>query len=174
MQTDNLRPHYESLGKLTVSFSHLELQLQFLFYLVSGKNSHVTEVITAQLSFQRLVVSVKELYLNLVTDETRQQNLSQVLGLALKLEGERNKFIHSIWMEDRSPDATERALRTKITLDSKKGLRRQIEHVNVSTLETLAADILECSYAVEKITMDLYELLKDKSTGAGGLTTRSS
>lgn len=164
---NNIHQQYECLGRLTVNFSLLEFYLHFLFFMVSGRNSHLTKVMTSQLSFQRIVACIKSLYPNIVTDQAKQVHLFAVLSKALNMEGNRNKHIHSIWLPDDVNNPTELAVRYKHTIHRKKGLQSQIEQVDHTLVNQLSEDLLKCSFDIEAIVLDLYEFLKQRNSVGG-------
>jgi hypothetical protein len=97
MNNPPLDEHEYFLGRLVVSFQSLELTLiEYLASLANQSDREIGYIISEGLSFKKLVTTVDALAKYRESTE-KYISLNELLKNALKLEEERNKFVHGYW-----------------------------------------------------------------------------
>jgi hypothetical protein len=89
----------KALGRLTVEFSFLEFLLTYLAWQLSGDRNSAM-IFTSHLPFQRLChAAVALVRQKMAADQAAAAKLEEITGRAMGLESDRNRLIHSVWME---------------------------------------------------------------------------
>ena len=109
----------KSIGRIVISFSHLEHVLTLFCGTNIGVSYPINEIITSELSFKQLVNLTISIYKEIETDEEKLQTVTNICKKALQLEEKRNIIIHSYY--GKASGDSEKVVRKKITAKSKKG-----------------------------------------------------
>jgi hypothetical protein len=140
----------EPIGRVTVNFAMLEQTVAFgVWLLIVGNDSteqRTAQILTAELSFKRLVDLYSCLYRHRFPESRRQ---AEVDGLCTKLrvmEERRNVLTHSFWG---AGGAAGQSTRLKITAKA-KGFRMQSETLRREDIQLLAEDISELAASFQE------------------------
>lgn len=88
----------QGLGRITVEFQSLESVFRFLIQIiVDPKDPAIGQIITSQLSFQRLCDISLALFRHRVLDNKLIDELENLVKQAMTVEQKRNTYIHSLW-----------------------------------------------------------------------------
>jgi hypothetical protein len=122
----NLPPGVEAaLGRFIANFALLEEHLRGVICELAKTGAPAGEIITAELSFRRLVTCLGALVRQCVEDPAIHTESDLLLGRILKVNEFRNQLVHSLWL----PDDTSRvfALRQKFASSKKVGFSPRVE-----------------------------------------------
>jgi len=152
----NIGPaHLVHIGDMTVSFAHLELQMKMIFFVLVNQPARIGSILGSYLSFRMLRDAIRTLYLERFGEDPRYPALKELLAEAEKLEGERNRITHSLWMATDNPDAL---VQHKVTARGQHGLTVEFKEYPKDKLANFVEDI-------KKLTgkfIDFYHNLPDK------------
>ena len=127
------------IGDITVSFALLESTLQFLTGMLLSGEQRIGQIVTAELSFQKLRALCVSLYKERRGDDAPGlEKLRDLMRRAGKIEETRNQITHSVWGAGNTPETV---TRFKTTAKEKKGLEFRFEHIDEDRLASLAEGI---------------------------------
>lgn len=131
-----------ALGKLTVSYSVLELMMHQFIWKLAGSNFQIGSVLTSRLDAPQLRERLSALYRYLPYQRAgspEQVRLAELLDRIEKLASQRNDLVHSFWIG--SPGAVQpNRLRYKVTM--KHGLDWRLSGiVPAAEIERLVSEI---------------------------------
>ena len=139
---------FEPIGELTVNFALLEGTVAHGIWLLlhpgNAGEQRTGQIVTAELSFRRLVEMLSCLYLHRHPDGD-QEGLKQLRAKLFHLEEKRNTIIHSYWGQDFDSGQT---TRLKTTAKA-KGIVYQSEIVTRTDIEEIANAITELAVELE-------------------------
>ncbi len=128
------------IGDITVSFSLLESTIQWIAFTLIGDSQRIGQIITAELSYKKLIALVINLYIERYKKDEDYLLLKELMNKASIIEDRRNQITHSIWTVGRKPDSV---LRIKTTAKEKHGLQFQFEDIDTKTLSEYVNNIKE-------------------------------
>lgn len=140
------------LGRLTMAFSALEHSLSWLIGELLGGDYIVRDLLTSQLSFQRLLNVADGTYRHKVTDAALIGHWNSLQGTIAACEERRNAVTHSswgIWWEDQTNIYVSQE---KTRIKRGKGLLR-------SKILASAAEISQIAVHIEETNLELIDLL---------------
>jgi hypothetical protein len=144
-----------ALGLISVNFQCLEKHMEFFAWALIGEEQGVGQIVTSQLSFQRLCDLLVSLFRYRTEDSGLIQELEGLVKRASQVVGERDIATHSCWAGDLDLDI----LRVKVTAKRKTGLQHQYEHVDPDDLLTIA-------HSIKQVWEDMLMFI-EKAKGAG-------
>ena len=141
-----------SLGRVTVKFQALEMTFCFLAQALVDPDPAIGQIVTSQLSFQKLCDVCLALFRRRVEDTELVDELEGLVKRAASAEQERNKYIHSRWMIMATDDDTRPIGRLKTGL-RKRELVLDSEEISADgkELEDLATAMSGIAYDVMKL-----------------------
>jgi hypothetical protein len=148
----------EALGLISANFQCLEMYMQIFAWDLIGEDQNVGQIVTSQLSFQRLCDLLVSLFKYRTKDSRLIQELERLVKRASEVAGQRDVAIHSCWAGDLETEI----LRVKMTAKRKSGLKHQFEDTDPESLLTIARSI-------KRVWEDLREFVC-KTKNAGGLS----
>jgi hypothetical protein len=110
-------PLLARIGDITVSFALLESVMQSLAQTLLGRGSEIGQIVTVELSFQRLRALTANLYRANHGEDADFELLTTLLKRAADVEEKRNQITHSIWAAGDPGTIT----RIKMTAKEKRG-----------------------------------------------------
>ena len=147
-----------ALGEMTMSFQGLENSLLELFAALNNEADRTVGLIVGSaLSFGKLCQVMGALSKHRIKDTDLNEYLSGILTKCQKLEGERNKYIHSFYPAFYLDDGLEVMGRLKHKL-TKSGYARQWDDHDPEQIRTL-------SFELDSRTREVSELLKSGDLG---------
>ncbi len=145
----------KSIGRITIYFSMLEeLIKNCVNMLIGGEGARI---VTARLTFPDLLNFLGVLYrqkLNIKQDEDSPSNLRELLVAAKTAKDQRNNVIHSIW-KIRIGDVEKPFTRIKRKVIKKKGLKIDVQQMNVLELNIILLMIKDAIDKARKFTQEL-------------------
>lgn len=140
------KPQYVSLGRLCVVFQQMEVRIAAICWELIGGNQRIGQSVTANLSFSRIcevAVSLSREKFGDGHDVTSKIN--DFVKRASIFEQERNKYVHSFWLEgDDGP------IRGKMTTSRKRGL-------SLATEPDVSEKMDETSRSIIRLSCELDE-----------------
>jgi hypothetical protein len=91
------------IGDMTVSFGHLEFQMQEILVYLVNQSAIIGRVLGSYLSFSNLRASVSTLYEERFDADELFLELKDLLKEAASIEQERNAITHSYWIGGKTP-----------------------------------------------------------------------
>jgi len=145
--TDRLRSilnpeQLQALGQISADFQILEDVISSFILDLMGAEPDVSEIITSELSFRKLIDLLGALFKHQVRNERKIVEMQRLLARANAVEQKRNAIIHSAWTWGKT-DGT--ITRIKTTAKQKHGLRVQAVEMNEAMLKRIADEIAELS-----------------------------
>ena len=132
-------PDYlQPLGQITANFSEVEADISTLIWSLIGANKRIGQIVTAQLSFPRLLITLSALFKEKCNDEGLRSDLKKLLKRADKINKKRNKFVHSIWFTN---PTTLPIRRVKVIANRKQGLQTETEDLSVEGMTKFGNEI---------------------------------
>jgi len=138
--------HLEPLGQINVNFSDVEADLSSLIWSLIGDDKEIGQIVTAQLSFHKLLDTVSSLFRHKINDKDLINELEGLLVKAKGLSDKRNTFVHSVWFAGQ-PNTLRRV---KVGAKRKTGLRIQSEDMDADKLRQFANEIFSFILTLEK------------------------
>jgi hypothetical protein len=86
------------VGLVAVNFSFLEMYVTSFLWGLLSDDSEISQMITSQLSFRKLLDLLDNLFRHKVKDVKCIQKMETLITAARKAEEDRNKIMHSMWM----------------------------------------------------------------------------
>lgn len=130
----------KALGRISVNFQTLEYMLAYFVWILIGPDIRIGQVITTNLSFNRLCEIMRGIFPFRVQNQILVDELETIIKKALNAEAKQNTVIHSAWLtSDTSKGKTKRL---KITT-SKGELKYQFDDMDINELNKTADFILE-------------------------------
>jgi hypothetical protein len=142
------------IGDITVSFALLELTIQSLAGSMLQEHQRIGQIITAELSFQKLRALVTSLYRDRHGEDADFKTLRELMKRAAQLEGERNQITHSIWA---AGDSSETVTRIKTTAKEKRGIQFDFQNVSADDLGAVADEIKTLAEDIQRFWIGLIE-----------------
>jgi len=143
------------IGDMTVSFAHLEFQMQTIFGVLVNQSARVGRILGSYLPFRNLRAALSSLYKERFGEDALYLELKELLAEAAKLEEERNQITHSLWIAGRTPSTI---TRHKVTAQKKRGLNAEFKQYSKDDLSAFVESI-------QRLTgkfVDFYHKLPDK------------
>jgi hypothetical protein len=144
--------HLRQIGDITVSFALVENVMQGLAWSLIGRDQQVGQIVTAELSFQRLRALTLSLYRVKRGDDPGFDTLKELMGRAATVEQDRNRIVHSVWGAGKGETIT----RIKATAKEKQGLRFGFEEVTEDDLRQLGDALKELAHDIQRFWISLY------------------
>lgn len=145
----------KSIGRITVYFSMLEeLIKNCVNILIGGEGA---SIVTARGKFPDLLNLLSSLYrqkLDINLDKDSPDNLRELLKAAETAEKQRNDVIHSIW-NIRVEDVGKPFTRIKHKVSKRKGLKIDVQQMNVLELNVILLMIKDAIDKARKFTREL-------------------
>ena len=127
------------IGDITVSFALLESAIQSVAGSLIAEHQRVGQIITAELSFQKLRALLVSLYIERHSENDNDfETLRSLNCRAAELEGKRNQITHSIWA---AGDAPGTVTRIKTTAKESRGIHFVFEQMDVAAFKAIADDL---------------------------------
>ena len=126
------------IGDMTVSFARLELMMKGLFGSLIREHQRLGQILSAELSFSRLIDAIISLYQDRHGIDDDFKLLRGLLTRAGVIEEERNSITHSFWGASATPGAI---TRVKITSRRKQGYHVQFEEYDAIKLKAVVDEI---------------------------------
>jgi len=144
-----IEPHVKNefligLGKITGNFAYLEAVVSFFVWELVD-DQQIGQIVTSQLSFDRLLNVLGALYRYRSKCEGKIDELMELLKEASEAEQNRNKITHSVWGFNE-----EGFSRMKFSVNRKKGARLQYEDIFAEDLNRIADEISEVANRIKK------------------------
>jgi hypothetical protein len=140
------------LGRVAVNFQHLEILLAFFAWHLVPTDQDTGAIITAQLSFDRLLTVFHLLMKKRIgAKPDHVKELEEISRSASELEQKRNTLMHSVWAADDAGNVT----RMKWTASRKKGLSLQSPDTSADDIQEVADDLGEVSRRLMRFTEKL-------------------
>ncbi len=140
-------PEYlEPLGQITANFSDLEADLAGLVWSLIGEDKKIGQIVTAQLSFSKLLDILSSLFRHTSDDDNLISELDGLIKQAQKIGEKRNRYVHSVWFSGH-PNTLRRV---KLKASRKKGLRMEEEDINVEELRQFGNEIFSFILTLEE------------------------
>lgn len=139
--------YLEPLGQINANFSEVEADISSLIWTLIGSNKRIGQIVTAQLSFRKLLDTLSALFKEQYKDEDLQNKLKKLLKQADKINAKRNRFVHSVWFTN---PTTLRIRRVKVIANRKKGLQMEAEDLSAEELTTFGNEIGSFIFALER------------------------
>jgi hypothetical protein len=133
---------YAAIGRVTVNFQMLEAAIMMTTGAMISSDPKSGQIITSQLSFNRLCTTLDALVRHRVPDPALQASLDSALHNASLAEDQRNTILHSIYLAHKDAGRAG-ATRAKITVRRGKGIRVELKDMDAESINTLADSILE-------------------------------
>src|SRR2546428_8736610 len=89
--------HLKAIGQITVNFTLLESQLQFLVWTLIGPDQRLGQTITAELSFRAVQTVAGSVFRHRYVHSEKIDELSNLLKRVSQVAEKRNQIIHSLW-----------------------------------------------------------------------------
>lgn len=136
------------LGKLCIRFSSLEFSLKTVTAFLIAKDSDIGQIVLTEMSFQNIVKTLDALLKTseFITEQDRDA-LYQLIPHINRLEQERNKLVHSMYM----PDQYQRIIRIKATAKLGKGLRFQEEEIDEQVFDHIIDEMSEIQIQLNRM-----------------------
>lgn len=109
-----------ALGRLTISFSTLEMSVAGLIWVLIGSTQRVGQAVTAELPFDGMVNLFCSLYRIHVTDPIKIRALESLRKRLISVGIKRNRYVHTTWLQN-VEDAGMTGM--KVTAKAKRGLK---------------------------------------------------
>ncbi len=138
MQSAIRKELLEPIGLISVNFGMLESGLEFFIWILISKNQRIGQIVTAQLSYKKLVDVFSSLFRELVKDNQYYDEFEDIRKRLHKAEEIRNAIIHSRWGASRQQNSS---LRIKTTATSKKGIEFKHETISLEEIKNIADNI---------------------------------
>jgi len=133
---------YAAIGRVTANFQMLEAAIMMTTGALISPDAKVGQIVTSQLSFDRLCTTLDGLIRHRVPDPELHSSLTAALTKASDAEQRRNTILHSIYLGPEEPGRPG-ATRAKITVRRGKGLKRDMTPVDAASIDKVAGEILE-------------------------------
>jgi len=127
--------HLRAIGRITANFALLELMVSFCVWQLIGSDQRLGQIITAELSFRKLLDLLSSLFRHRVSDPQLIEELNGLIAEAAQAEEKRNLITHSYWA---ASDTRETITRAKMTARRYGGLKHQFEPMSVQDLDDIA------------------------------------
>ena len=151
---DKLLKH---IGDITVSFALVTTAVQMLAGSLIHEHQRIGQIITAELAFRNLRSLLISLYLERHGEDDDYETLKELLGRARDLEEKRNQIVHSVWATGAEPESI---TRIKTTAKVKSGLRFRFENMDEVELSSIAEELKQLAYDIQKFWMHLMDSQK--------------
>jgi len=132
--------HLTAMGRITANFAELETMVSFFVWSLIGPDQRLGQIITAGLSFRKLLDLLSNLYRHRHNDSPLIEELNGLIAEAAQAEDKRNLITHSYWA---AGDTDETTTRVKVTARRYRGLKHQFEQMSVEDLDAIADLIAE-------------------------------
>jgi hypothetical protein len=140
---------FRALGRLTASFAALEHQLQVLAsLLISRTDQELGRIVTAELSFRKLVDVASSLARYRMGDEPRHRELKALLARAATAEDRRRCVTPAEWGPG---SVAETRVRVRMAVRRNKGLRLELQGMTAADVDEVAAEASAIAAEVAKI-----------------------
>jgi hypothetical protein len=140
------KEYFEQFGRAITNFQMLEQLIELFAWSLIGKEQAVGQIVTSQLSFQRLCDLSCALF-KYKCDEQDDKDiiteLDALFGKISEIENERNKFVHSKWYIDVTDFPSTSLARFKTTANKKRGLQHHTENVTLDDIKNYGQKIAE-------------------------------
>lgn len=146
-----------AIGRVTANFSYLEDEVSFFLCALISQEQRLGQIITAELSFRARVALLSSIFRHKVSDNSKVEELEQLLVRALHAEQKRNIIIHSTWA---SGDTPKQRTRIKVTAKLGKGIRHQFEQIAAEDINSVADELNEVTAAILVFVNSLPDELK--------------
>ncbi len=127
--------HLRAIGQITANFAVLELVVSLSAWSLIGSDQTLGQIITAELSFRKLLDLLSNLYRLRVNHPQLTEELDGLIAQAAQAEEKRNVITHSYWA---AGDTHETSTRVKMTAKRYKGLKHRSEPMSVEALNEIA------------------------------------
>ena len=144
--------HLKHIGDMTVSFAMLESVIQFFTWSLFADNQRIGQIVTAELSFNKLRALLISLYLERYGEDDDFKTLRSLMQRAAVVEEKRNQITHSVWG---AGDDADTITRIKTTAKEKHGLRFFDEHVSSENLSSLVIEIKGLASEIQGFSLAL-------------------
>lgn len=144
-----------AIGRITANFALLELMMSNCIWLLVSADARIGQIITAELSFRRLLVLFSSLYRHKASTPQAIDELDALLSRVVQAEEKRNQVTHSIWGAGHAPGEV---ARIKATAKQRKGFRIQIEEMTTEDLHDIADFISKVATDVQQFWSRLQAL----------------
>jgi hypothetical protein len=139
---------FRALGRVTASFAALEHQLQVLAsLLISRTDQELGRIVTAELSFRKLVDVVSSLARYRMGDEPRHRELNALLARAATAEDRRRCVTPAEWGPG---SVAETRVRVRMALRKNRGLRLELPGMTAADVDEVAAEASAIAAEVSK------------------------
>jgi len=123
------------LGEAIVGFNRIEDALARCIASMIGRDRHLGDILTAELSFRASVVVFEALFLHRSKLPALPAELRDVIARIHEAEQIRNGLVHADW--DANPRQPTTIRKTKMSIRARKGLQKAIEDVAPDDLDEL-------------------------------------
>jgi hypothetical protein len=144
--------HLKHIGDMTVSFAVLESVIQFLTWMLFNDRQRIGQIVTAELSFNRLRALLISLYLERYGEDDDFKTLRSLLQRAAVAEEKRNQITHSVWG---AGDDADTITRIKTTAKEKHGIKFHHESVSSGDLSTFVIEIKALASEIQDFSISL-------------------
>ncbi len=131
--------HLKAIGNIAVSFALLETLLASTLHLFIGAAQPIGHMVTAQLSFKRMVDLLGALIQARFKNHDELAEWTPLIKRLHRAEVERNIIMHSFWVAGNSQGTI---TCVKTTARSPQGLRHQFKTMRVEGLDNIAETLL--------------------------------
>jgi hypothetical protein len=145
---------YAPIGELIVSFQSLEMHVNLLLIDLLGQDYDSGFCLTSEMSFARLVVSLKSVSEVRIKNAALVQEICDLAGKIKICDDNRNKITHSIF----APSSDGKLMRAKITAKQKNGLQKAIHEVSVQEIAEYTKQIKDTTTQVSTLAHKLKAL----------------
>jgi len=130
--------HLKHIGDITVSFAMLESVIQFFTWMLFADNQRIGQIVTSELSFNKLRALLISLYLERYREDDDFKTLRSLMQRAAAAEEKRNQITHSMWGAGGDADTI---TRIKTTAKEKHGFRFHDENISSEKLSSFVIEI---------------------------------
>ena len=133
---------YAAIGRVTANFQMLEAAIMMTTGAAISPDAKVGQIVTSQLSFDRLCTTLDGLIRHKVPDPKLHSALSAALTKASSAEQLRNTILHSMYLPHDEPDRAG-AVRAKISVRRGKGLKLDMKDLDAEAILRVSNEILQ-------------------------------
>src|SRR5216684_7706454 len=91
--------HYNAIGRVSVSFSDVEIWISGFIWRLISQDFHIGQMITAEMSFSRqLIPLLCSLFRYRVSDNIKFDKFNKLINRLSKIAEDRDHLIHSNWL----------------------------------------------------------------------------
>jgi len=140
LMMNELDKYFTEIGSLTYYFQSMEVALALLLSSLISEDQKIGQIVSSQLSFNRLCNVLDALFRHKITDSDLVNEFEVLLSRVSKAEETRNRMLHSFYLV--GEEEGEKSLtRAKITSKRGKGLKIQIEDLSIDELSSLTDEV---------------------------------